>query len=1052
MATETITLTDGSKYRVPAGLSDEQALNLIAKATPEKMIESGIAYDIEKEYNIRDGVQDFDARFGAAIARGNPKEIKEVFDNSFGKGNWGLSDFNNEPYVTPEGLRNVGIEPTDNRKVLMDGMGLDFYDLVADPFPELAVAGASIAAELAVPLPGTSAAGGAVMRGLLSRGLMARSARAGLGASIGSMGVEGVQQLRGEQRESVGEQLQRAGTEGLLVGVGSLVLGAPFSAMGTVANRVKQTAKDLPTSQQNVSTVSIDAMKQAQARVAEKVGEEDALLLSLRTLVGEEGLVFGNMLSKIEGIGAKQLGDSYSKRVIEFMDKYRRVAVESARQGDSELTTLAKLKSKLNTQEQKFARDIVKSLSTFNKSSFGKLDKAASTLRDMKDFQNEKLAAQYKRGMNAFDGPEYYGNSAFVGLDNAVLKPDQLADFLQNVSFKSGVSVDDLLYGVFQPLAGQIRSRVKIDPDTGVIKPIKRKTKKDVLSDPLHPFNVPSSALDSDFVNFLQQKFKVDKPKAVEKFVKGRGSQVTLGDFFKLDQALRKTAYAQRKNNLNAVKEKLDISTALQQEIARLSPGQFKKQLDKATSAYSRFANIYRGKTGLFEQISQRPEPDAYNYLKNFVSGKEGREFSEVLNKLEQAFGPDAIGQKAEAVKLGLQTRDEILSSIGLNFIRESKDTIQGALNLDLQAKTKNLVRFKKAAKKELENLNQIETILKQRLGTNQQAKKAITSLFGKDTVKEYKNILKQISTGTPDQAARASQKLNVIMSFSEAEKFIGVLENAAGKLSGANLDDLVAQFKAFEQLDKGSAEFAKDLMFSENWGRVLTAGNLSKPEARLEGLRSWADDWVLASSSNRENMKYLFGDVFEPMDDLALNIRGSLNIDPVAGALSVPEQQVSILRNFLRMSASGVMKPLSFVFATKQMAPGSPLWTRVNNAISAGKSVDKVIKENGPMVTKVMSRAQSSAETVQSGKNGLLAASVASYMEEANQTYPVEGEVPTVPVQKAPVSQPEPQPQQVSQVSPQMGIDAIRQIASMIEGTGTGGIEEGASIARSAA
>ena len=1015
MATETITLTDGSKYRVPAGLSDEQALNLIAKANPEKMIESGIAYDIEKEYNIRDGVQDFDARFGAAIARGNPKEIKEVFDNSFGKGNWGLSDFNNEPYVTPEGLRNVGIEPTDNRKVLMDGMGLDFYDLVADPFPELAVAGASIAAELAVPLPGTSAAGGAVMRGLLSRGLMARSARAGLGASIGSMGVEGVQQLRGEQRESVGEQLQRAGTEGLLVGVGSLVLGAPFAAMGTVANRVKQTAKDLPTSQQNVSTVSIDAMKQAQARVAEKVGEQDALLLSLRTLVGEEGLVFGNMLSKIEGIGAKQLGDSYSKRVIDFMNKYRAIAVESARQGDSELITLATLKSKLNTQEQKFARDIVKSLSTFNNSSFGKLDKAASTLRNMKDFQNEKLAAQYKRGMNAFDGPEYYGNSAFVGLDNAVLKPSELANLLQRVSEKSGVSTDNLLYGVFQPLAGQIRSRVKIDPNTGVIRPIKRKTKK------------------------------------AEKVVKGRGSQVTLGDFFKLDQALRKTAYGQRKNDINAVREKLNISTALQEEIAKLSPGQFKKQLDKATSAYSKFANIYRGKTGLFEQISQRPETDASTYLKNFVSGKEGREFSEVLNKLEQAFGPDAIGQKAEAVKLGLQTRDEILSSVGLNFIRESKDAIQGALNLDLPVPLK-IQAGKKAAKKELENLNQIETILKQRLGTNQQAKKAITSLFGKDTIKEYKNILKQIYTGTPDQAARASQKLNVIMSFSEAEKFIGVLENAAGKLSGANLDDLVAQFKAFEQLDKGSAEFAKDLMFSENWGRVLTAGNLSKPEARLEGLRSWADDWVLASSSNRENMKYLFGDVFEPMDDLALNIRGSLNIDPVAGALSVPEQQVSILRNFLRMSASGVMKPLSFVFATKQMAPGSPLWTRVNNAISAGKSVDEVIKENGPMVTKVMSRAQSSAETVQSGKNGLLAASVASYMEEANQTYPVEGEVPTVPVQKAPVSQPEPQPQQVSQVSPQMGIDAIRQIASMIEGTGTGGIEEGASIARSAA
>jgi hypothetical protein len=124
------------------------------------------------------------------------------------------------------------------------------------------------------------------------------------------------------------------------VGLGSIALGAPFSAVGNVANRVRTASKDMVPGTQGVNNVDLQQMLDAQARVASQVGEKDAMLLSLRTLVGDEGTMAGNIMTKIEGIGTKQLGDSFAKRTIEFMNKYRAIALESKRLGDPELTTL----------------------------------------------------------------------------------------------------------------------------------------------------------------------------------------------------------------------------------------------------------------------------------------------------------------------------------------------------------------------------------------------------------------------------------------------------------------------------------------------------------------------------------------------------------------------------------------------------------------------------------------------------------------------------------------------------------------------------------------
>ena len=167
----TYTIYDGTQVTIPNGLSDIEANNLIAKTFPEKAALAGTYYDRDKEYNVQSGVRDLSVRFGNAIARGNMAEIIAEFDNAVGEGNWGISDFN-APYVTAQGMRNLGIEPEDERKVLLDGTRTDWYD-VADAAPELIIGGAATVAEL-IPFPGTNRLGAVGA----SRGLSALRATA----------------------------------------------------------------------------------------------------------------------------------------------------------------------------------------------------------------------------------------------------------------------------------------------------------------------------------------------------------------------------------------------------------------------------------------------------------------------------------------------------------------------------------------------------------------------------------------------------------------------------------------------------------------------------------------------------------------------------------------------------------------------------------------------------------------------------------------------------------------------------------------------------------
>jgi hypothetical protein len=1016
---ETITLWDGTPVNVPEGLTDGEITNYLARTMPNKMIERGIAVDIEREFDLQSGVGDFGARFGNALASGNPDEIKAEFDGIFGKGNWGIADFSGQPFVTPGGLRAVGIEPKDDRKVMLDGTNTSVYDLV-DIIPEAVVGAGALAAEIALPFaPGTGAVGGTVARGLLSsitgRGLIARSARAGFGDAVANVGLEGVQKLRGTQRESLGEVLQDAGTEGLIVGLGSVVLGAPFAAVGSVGNRIKAASKDMAPGTQNVPPVQITEMLEAQNRnidrftqkymtedrlsreAAEQAARQDAMLLSLRTLVGEEGTVAGNILTKIEGLGTKQLGDSFAKRTMDFMNKFRSVALESKRLGDLDATTVTKLKTNLSKSDLEFADKIMKQLTDFDKTPLGVTSAAAGTLRGFKELAEDKLLAQYRRSMKAFEGEDFYGQFKNIGGE---ISPQRLANFLTRVSEESGIGIDEVVnsFGPGNPLHSRITSRVNIRDD-GRIVPVK------------------------------------DKRKYAD-------NSITVQDLLEADKKVRQQAYAKRAN-LAAVRKNLEISAATQNQLSRLPevPSAFQKRLKGVNEKYSKFVDIYRGKNGLFEQVAKRNTDDSQQFLTGFVNGREGAEFATLLDKLERAFGEGAVGGS-----IGLETKEQILGALGVNFIRENRVDVKRAFEISREA------GVKKAADA-LKKINTLEATMVKRVG-DAKAKQAMKQLFQQDSMKEYKALLNQIAKGSPESAARAQQKLGLVMNFKEAEEFVGRTADVGANLAKSDLDTVVAQLRSLDALDKRSGEFYRDLMFSENWGRVVNAMAEDSAAKKNAAIKAWADDWIAARSGTNgvENMTELFGkEIYEGMDDLAMNIRGALNIDPNAGALSVAEQPVSIWRNLLQLDFKGAIKPLTFMYGSKQIAPGTKAWTDVNMMLQSGKTPSDIMKDRAGMASGILGNAQKAANGAMSGRNGLMAAAVSSYMNEADQTYPTDDEVPMIDPRRVQEEPPE-QPMQQSMIPADTGIAAIQQIASMIQGVGTSGLEEGAAIARSAA
>lgn len=1000
MATEKIKLFDGTQVTIPSGLSDGEVENLLARKLPNKMATQGIVYDIEREYNIVDGVPDLEARFDNALARGNPDEIAAEFNERFGKGNWGVTEWDNQPYVTPEGLRAIGVEPKDERNVLLDGLATDRYDFSADIVPELAIGAGAVIGELITPFNPIKGLGGragaGIASGMLSaltgRGLLARSVRSGIGGGAGSVGVEGLQSLTGTQKDSYLDVLQSAGAEGAFIGLGSLFLGAPF-AIGSavkgsaknIADRVKQVADELPAKDRGVSTITLNQFKQAQQNFSKTLGEDDAILLSLKTLTGDKkGGVSSLFFSKLEGQGYKVAGDKYIEKMTYALDKYKAIMDQSIKLGDNAVTIANKLKANLSKKERDLLINTVKNMGKVNDSALGKLSASAVTVRGLKDTAGKKLQSMYTQGMKLFAGEKYYGSKIISDAKAKTITPTKAANFMNRLSKDSDMLSPALVY---QALPSRLKNKVKFDKDTDTFKPLKS--------------NKPG--------------FK----------------EVTAGDLFEFDKLVRNQAYKVGKTSNQGKAENFELSKAIVTELARMKNADGKpmigtaplKQYKFANTEFSKFADIYRGKNGLFTQIERARSTTSQKYLDDFVKGTEGAELTTLLQKVNEAFGPKFKASE-EAMLKGLQSREELIGSIGVNYIREN--------NIDLaRAVAQSADQARSVAKATLKKIEGVENTIQKQFKTKKASQKAIDDIFKLQSLTDYKKILRDIADGTPEQFAKASRKAQSIPNFKQAQEFVGAISNTVTRLGIDDLSSAVATMKGLKELDPDSAKFAQDLMFTEYWGTLITASG-KDDAARALTYKNWANSWANAKlkPNGNSNLKELFGETYEGLDNLALTMKGALDIDPVSGALSIAEIVPGFMRRILARDPKGAMKPLSFMYVTKQFAPGSENWININRQLSKGGNVDDLYKSSSKVagvkakINKMYEGAQQYSDKLIAGRNGLWAASVADYMEEANQIFPMEDEIDVQPVKaynQAPV-QPEPPVQDQAMMQQQLG------------------------------
>ena len=329
------TLYDGSVLKnMPDDVSDGEALNLVAKYAPVSAASAGLYKDLSREYDMTSGVPSLGAHFGNAVARGNPVEIADAFNKTFGKGNWGITE-TGSPFVYPEGLINIGQKPTSDKKVMLNSVAGDMYDVVGATVP-IAHTAMAIAGEMAylIPHPVAKGAGffGKLAARTLSPGLLARNVRAGAGVAASSMGIEGLQTLRGTQHDTIQKILTTAGVEGAAMTALGLVFGLPFSAVGSMTGGMKDAARKAGTqiSMKNGREITATSVKRDLADWYESLavaGKDPADFPNptLKEMLSDRtGPLSGPAAStaiKVEGRGVKEKEAAIVNKTLEFRNK-----------------------------------------------------------------------------------------------------------------------------------------------------------------------------------------------------------------------------------------------------------------------------------------------------------------------------------------------------------------------------------------------------------------------------------------------------------------------------------------------------------------------------------------------------------------------------------------------------------------------------------------------------------------------------------------------------------------------------------------------------------
>ena len=977
----TWTLYDGTQVELPDDMTDGQALNVIAKAFPAKAARVGVSPDIEREYDLTSGVKNASARFSQALAQGNTKEIKAAADADYGAGNWEITPWG-QLAVKPQGLRNIGIEPKDDRTVVVDEIGTSTYDLV-DLAPEIAIGTASVVGEVLGPqifIPGSGVAAGAAARGLLgafgTRRLAAQAAGAGAGDIAGNYGVEAVQALMGEQYETPAEIWSRAGSQGAIVAGLTFGLGLPLNALGSATNKVADISRARLAEGNSNNGVSVTAQDAIDARerltqTLKDAGYSDADIedivpvLTIKHMLGDQGTFTGKFATVLEGIGSKQLGDKIPAQAVEFLGKIDNIVRAGEAAGRSQIEIADLVKESLTKTEIAQAKKGLEGIVKLQ-DQLGPKMSAAKDVTQITDLIENALKRQMAYGIDQFKSSKLYGTPEapnpklnLENLSGVAVKNQDVAEFLNNTAKELGKEnaqeVIDFFAGVDQTFAAKLAGAVEVKNNIAVAK-----SKGAALKD------IPDEALGPNF----RESAKAVLDDGAESLV-----EINANDLYQINRKL-------------SAKGASKVSSAQERRNGFLASDEVLKTMDKYSSGFSaelkRVNDEYKKFITPFKQsmrnITATTAQTPKQYVDDLVSGRKPRLFSDIIEQLDKALGgTKAIGGRGE----NIASVDELLGEVSSQYMRFIKDQfdLNAAAALDVPTLRQNASDALKA----------IRTL--EKADNTPRFKKTINRLFDTPGMRDYKKALKELADGKPEGAA----KLGQVLSYKDAANFVDNVSNVASNLSSSDLASAAAQFRNLKAVDPRAGEFYNELFYAEVYSKVLKFGGLQAAQ-RNASIKNWADDIVSANNASPDALKELLGPkYYKPMIDMGNTIQGALNIDPSAGAINAAGLPIAPIRGAINGNLLATLKPLTLMYTLRGFGPGQPGWKRVQAAVASGKSQEDINKLMAPYVGTTVKNARKAAGAALNGRTGLLAASVSAYMNEAETTLPEEG-TPVVP------------------------------------------------------
>jgi hypothetical protein len=978
---ETIRLYDGTEVQIPEGLTDGEVTNLIAKAFPAKAALQGVTSDVEREYNLTSGVKNASARFSQALAQGNTKEIKAAADADYGPGNWEITSWG-ELAIKPEGLRRIGVEPEDDRKVVVDEIGSSLYDLV-DMAPEIAIGAASVVGEVLGPqvfVPGSGVAAGAAARGFLgafgTRRLAAQATGAGLGDVAGNYGVEAVQALRGEQYETPGEIWSRAGSQGAIVAGLTFGLGLPLNALGSATNKVANISRARLAeggSNKGVAVTADDAVQARESLTAmlKDAGYSDADIedvvpvLTIKHMLGDQGTFAGKFATVLEGIGSKQLGDKIPAQAVEFLSKIDNLVRAGEAAGRSQLEIADLVKGSLTKTEIAQAKKGLDGIVKLQ-DELGPKMAAAKDVTQLTDMIDDALERQWKYGQDQFKSPKLYGtlenpnpNLDLGNLSGYVIKNTDVAEMLNNTAKELGTKNANDAINFFASVDQNFLA--KLD---GAIE----------VKDGVARAKAEGSALKNIPDDLVGPEFKASADAILEGGAKSL-TEINANDLYQLNRKL-----SAKSGSRTASSQETRYGTLASSEVFntldKYSAG-FSKELKRVNGEYKKFVTPHKqSRRNITETSAQTPK----QYVDDLVAGRKPRLFTDIIEQLDKALGgTEAIGGRG----VDVATTDQILGQVSSQYMRFIKDQF----DLNVGAAT-DLPTLRQNAKDALKSIRTLE-----KADSTPKFKKTIDRLFDTQGMRDYKKALRELSEGKPEGAA----KLGQVLSYKDSADFVDNISNTASNLSGSDLASAAAQFRNLKSVDPRAGDFYNEMFYSEVYSKVLKFGGLQSAQ-RNAAVKGWADDIVSANNASPDALKELLGPAYyKPIMDMANTIQGALNIDPSAGAISAAGLPIGAMRGVINGNLLSALKPLTLMYTMRGFGPGQPAWKRVQAAIAKGNSQEEVNKMMAPYVGNSVKNARKAAGATLNGRTGLLAASVSAYMNEAETTLPPEG-TPIVP------------------------------------------------------